>query len=627
MRRQLTGSWLWIARITAIAFSLFQIFVAGYGQIPDMQLRALHVLFGLVLTLMLVSPAKRARPESNIPIWDILLILITIASSVNAYIKYEWYHLNIGVSTPLDLILGMAITVLAIETGRRVVGWTLPLLTLLLLLYSYFGYLIPGLFYHHGLSFPFIMQTIYQGTKGVFGFVTGVSANIIAIFLIFGSLLLFTGGGQTFIDLAIKITGRIRGGPALVAVIASAFFGTISGVSVVNVVTTGSFTIPLMKRLGYKPEFAGAVEAAASSGGIITPPIMGAGAFIMAEILGIPYLSVIKAAIVPAILYYVAVFTAVRFRALRLNLVPVPRDQIPSNRELFTWKRLSPLALPIAMILFLLVRGYSPASAGFWGCIASIVLFLFSNFSLSQMKERVKTIIKALEGAGMSLIEIISLVVCANIVVSLINLTGIGVKFSGLVIDIAGSFMVVALLLAAFVTIVIGMGMPATPSYLIGVSVMGGALIMLGALPIAAHFFIFYFAVFSAITPPVCTAAFAAATIAKANWFKIARTAIPLAIVGYAMPFIFIYEPALLLEGKPLEITIAALSAAMGAVFIGAGVAGYLNSKLHIAVRLLFAIAGVMLLVPNLQSDVIAIIAIVLSLLGQRFFTKKQVQG
>ena len=623
MRRQLTGYWLYILKGIAVAFALFHIFAAGYGAIPDMRLRALHVLGGLILTFMIIPGFKRPQPESKVHIYDILLIVITIATTMNAYLKYVWYNTHIGESAPFDIAMGIAAIVLVIEAGRRVVGWALPILATTLFLYSLFGYLVPGVFYHSGLRFEFVMQNLYQGTQGVWGFVTGVSAQIIAIFIVFGSLLLFTGGGQTFIDLALRVAGRFRGGPALVAVIASALFGTISGTATANVVTTGNFTIPLMKRLGYKPEFAGAVEAAASSGGILTPPIMGAGAFVMAEILAVPYLHVIKAAAIPAFLYYIALFTAVRFKALRLNLAPIPAEQIPRWQDILTWKRLSPLLLPIAVLLYMLLIGHSAQNCAFSAAIAAIILFLFSNFSPSQMMERLKQLVNALQHAGITLIEIVALSACANIVVSLICLTGLGVKFSSMIIDTAGTFLLLALALAAIATIIIGMGMPATASYLVAVSILGPSLAMLGAIPLAAHLFIFYFAVFSAITPPICVAAFAAAVIAKASWVKIAFNAIPLAIVGYVIPFVFVYEPALLMMGEPLQIFWSVVTAALGAVLLGAGVAGYLTDKLRLLVRLLFIPAGVLLLVPGWETNWIGFAVAAVALIGQIFIPKK----
>ena len=625
MRRELSGKSLWLARTIAVLFSLFHIFAAGYGYIPDMQLRALHILFGLVLTLMFISPWKRGQPESRIPVWDIVLIGLTIATTVNAYWKYVWYYIHIAESTALDLCFGVVIVILAIEAGRRVIGWALPILTLTLILYTFFGNLVPGLFFHKGFSFDHVMQVLYQGSQGVFGFVTGVSAGIIAIFIVFGSLLLVTGGGQTFIDLAIKLTGRIRGGPALVAVVASSLFGTISGTVVANVATTGNFTIPLMKRLGYRPEFAAAVEAAASSGGLITPPIMGAGCFVMAEILQIPYRDVMTAGIIPAVLFYVAVFSAVRFRALRLNLRPIPAEEIPKTRELFTWNRMAPLFVPIGVLLYFIIQGYSPASSAFWACATAITLFLFSDFRLSEWNTRFRLIINAFEHAGVTLIQIVSLVVCANIIVSLINLTGIGVKFSGLVMDAAGTFMPLALLLAAMVTVIMGMGMPATASYLIAISVLGQALTMLGVIPLAAHLFVFYFAVFSAITPPICAGVFAAAAIADADWLKVAFTAVPLAIIGYVIPFVFIYEPALLGMGKLgiEEIIVAMVSTGLGAVFIGASVAGYLNVRLRIDIRVLLILGGLMLLVPDWRLRVAGAAIAGFALAGQMIMVKK----
>lgn len=631
MHRNLAGIWKWIAQGTAIVFTLFHLYTGGFGILPDMQQRAIHVLFGFTLTLLLFSPFKPAKPETRVSIWDVLLIFLTIACCVNTYLKFEWFHLNIGESTTLDLFLGVAIVILALEAGRRVVGWVFPILTTVFLLYAFLGPYIPGIFRHPGFDLVYVIQTLNQTTLGVWGFVTGISATLLAIFIIFSTFLLFTGGGQSFIEIALRVAGKYRGGPALVAVVASGFFGTISGSAVANVVGTGSFTIPLMKRLGYAPEFAGGVEATASSGGQIMPPIMGAGAFIMAELLGIPYIKVAFSAAIPACLFYLAVFCAVRFEALRLNLPAVPAEEILPWRQIFTWKRLAPLFFPVIALVGLLARGYTPTTAGFWACIMALILFLFSDFSLANVKRRIKVILTGFEQAGKSLVEIVSLLVCANIMISLINLTGVGIKVSELIIGLAGSSIFLSLVFGAIVAIILGMGMPTTGAYLISASVIGTALIKLGLIPLSAHLFLFYFAVISAITPPVCVAVYAASGIAQADWLKIARVALKLGIVAYLVPFIFVYWPALLMIGKPIEIIWATVSASIGAIFLGAAMMGYLTTRLSIIKRILLIPGAVLLVIPGWETDVIGIGIIALVLFGRRLipitlFQKRNVE-
>jgi TRAP transporter 4TM/12TM fusion protein len=619
MRRELTGVWKWIARVASIAFTVFHLYTGGFGILPDMQQRAIHVFFGFILTLFLFSTAKREHPESKVPIWDLFLAILTTACCINTYIKFEWFHLHIGESTTLDLFLGVAIVILALETGRRVVGWVFPILTILFLLYTFLGPYFPGKFRHPGFDVEYVIQTLNQTTLGVWGFVTGISATLLAMFIIFSTFLLFTGGGQSFIDIALRVAGRFRGGPALVAVVASGFFGTISGSAVANVVGTGSFTIPLMKRLGYKPEFAGGVEATASSGGQIMPPIMGAGAFIMAELLGIPYLKVASAATIPACLFYISVFSAVRFEAMRMNLQPVPNEEILSWNQILTWGRLAPLLFPVFALIGLLVRGYTPTTSGFWASVLALVLFLFSDFSLTLIKQRGKVIVNGFERAGTALVEIVSLLVCANIMISLINLTGIGVKLSELIISAAGTSLLLSLVFGAIVALILGMGMPTTGAYLIAASVISTPLIKLGLLPLGAHLFLFYFAVISAITPPVCVAVYAASGIAKANWLKVAAVALRLALIAYFIPFIYAYEPKLILVGKPTEIIWATITASVGAVILGAAMMGYLRNKLSMPCRILLVPSALMLVVPGWKTDFIGVLAIALILIGEKF--------
>lgn len=617
MRRELKGSWARIARGLAIAFALYQFFTAGFGAPIDMQHRAIHVAFALVLTFLLIAPRKSVKAETKVPIWDILLVFLVIAATANTFFNWERFILQIGVSTSLDLFLGAAIVLLALETGRRTVGWVFPILTTAMLLYAFFGYLIPGTFHHSGFKLVHIIQFLNQTAYAVWGPITGISATVLAIFIIFGSFLLFSGGGQTFIDIALRLAGRFRGGPAMVAVVASSLFGTISGAAVANVMATGSFTIPLMKRLGYKSEFAGAVEATASTGGQIMPPIMGVGAFIMAELLGISYLKVAIAAVIPALLYYLAVLVSVRFEALRMGLPPVPAAEIPTMRQSLTWAKLAPLAIPIFFLLGLLARGFDITTAGFYASASTVIIFLFSDFSLLRMKHRVGVIIDGLERAGKMLIEIVSVVVCAAIVVGLINLTGVGLKLSEMIMGVGAEHLLLSLILAAMTALILGMGMPTVAAYLLSAVVAAPALIQLGLMPLIAHLFVFYFAILAQITPPVCVAAYAAASIAGASWLKIAFWAMRLAIVAYFIPYLFAYEPVLLMMGKPVAIVLAVLSGSIGVISLAAGITGYLTTRLTIPARMLLFSGGALLFHPGMATDLSGVALIAVALLIQ----------
>jgi len=615
MKRDLQGWWAWAVRVVAIAFAAFQLYTAGFGFLPDMQQRAVHVAFATVLTFALFSLRKRGKAETKVPILDLVLMALIVTPCINAFFKYKWFAMHFGETPTTDLVFGIFLTILIIEAGRRTSGWVFPGLTIFMLLYALLGQYFPGEFRHPGQHPVFIIHNLYQSWRGIWGFITGASATIIAIFIIFGVLIKATGAGETFIDLSNKVAGRMRGGPALVSVIASGLFGTISGSAAANVATTGNFTIPLMKRLGYKPEFAAGVEATASSGGQLAPPIMGIGAFIMAELLQISYLKVVVAAVIPAYLFYLAVFTGVRFEALRLNLPPVPREQIVPAREIFTWSRLAPLVIPVAVLFIALVQGFSITRCGFFAIVTLFIIYLFSNFSPRDMKERLRRIVTGLQEGAITLLPIVSLCVCANIVIALINQTGLGMKLSGFIISAAGASLPLALLLSAVICLVLGMGLPTAGAYILTVTIVGPALVKLGLMPLQAHLFVFYFAVLSAITPPVCLAAFTGAAIAQAPWFGVAKVALRLGLVAYFMPFIFTYDPAFIMVGSPGQIVLAVASASLGAIMLGATMMGYLNTKLAILTRVILMPSAIMLFIPGWQTDLIGFGLIIVALL------------
>ena len=393
------------------------------------------------------------------------------------------------------------------------------------------------------------------------------------------------------------------GGPALVAVVASSMFGTISGSTVANVVTTGSFTIPTMKRLGYKSAFAGAVEAVASTGGQIMPPIMGAGAFIMAEILGVTYLSIVINAIIPALLYYAAVFLCVYLQARKQGLPPLPSDQIPAMREVISWPVLAPVAIPVGVLLGMLIYGRSLVTCGFWACASAFILFLFKDFSLRNMRGRIKTAVLGLEEGGKAFVFIVALLVTANIAVRLLGLSGLAVKMGGMVVSVGQNNLALAYLFCSLMALMLGMGLPAIPAYIVAASVGVPALLKLGVPDLQAHFFVFYFACMGSITPPVCAAVYAAAPIAKANWLPVAFHATRLGIVAYLVPFVFIEEPSLLMLGTPLSVIGHFLLGLVAVFLIAPGVIGHLplpkfGGDLNLPTRFFVFSAGVLVLLP-----------------------------
>lgn len=617
MNRELKGWWSRVIRLVAVAFTIFQLYTAGFGFLPDMQQRAVHVAFGFVLTFALIAPRKAGQGQSRIPVYDLVLIGITLLACMNAFLKYRAFLMEFGQITTPDLILGICLTVLTVEAGRRTTGWAFPALTIGLFVYALAGPYIPGMFGHGGFKLIFIIRNIYQSWQGIWGSVTGISATLIALFIIFGAFILESGAGRTFIDIANKLAGGVRGGPALVSVVASGLFGMISGSAAANVAGTGNFTIPLMKRLGYRPAFAGAVEAVASSGGQLAPPVMGAGAFIMAEFLGMPYLHICIAAAIPAFLFYVSVFTMVRLEALRLNLAPIPKNEILPARRVFAVRKLAPVAIPITLLFLVMIYGYSPTYAAFVACTSLLVVYLFTDLSLPNMKQRLGRIVAAMEAGGVALIQIVALCVCASVVIALINQTGLGVKLSEIVMRAAGVNLYLSLVLAAIIALILGMGVPTAAAYILCVTVTGPILIKLGLLPIAAHLFVFYFAVISAITPPVCIAAYTASAIAQANWVEIAWIAMRLGIVTYFVPFLFVYSPTFLMEGGTGQIILNTVTAVLGIVMLAAGLTGFLTAKLAAPVRAMFLFGAVLFILPSARLAVPALVLFGVGLLYQ----------
>lgn len=634
--REHGGLWRVLIGVIAVGYVLFHLYTGYAGPFPNLRQRAIHVGFALILTFLILPPYIRKRGgrwESVSLAVDLAAVAMTIWCCVYIIVKYNWIMDHPAESTSFQLILGTVAILLTLEAGRRTIGLLFPILTLFFLLYAFAGPYIPeipligdALAYwgHRGFNIPYIIQIVFLSDLGLWGFVTGISATIVAMFIIFGAFILFTGGGETFIDLAVWSTGRFFGGAAKVAVVASGFFGMISGSAVANVATTGTFTIPMMKRLKYGNEFAAAVEATASTGGQITPPIMGAGAFIMAEILEISYLQVALCAAIPAYLYYLGCFSAIHFESVKRNLGRVPVADVKPFREIMRPSRSVPLFVPIFILLGFLLQGYTPETSAFWAILSAVILFLFSTFHAAEVKMRWIRLLKGMEDAGRSMIKVVPLLVCANIIISLINITGIGVKLSEFILSVAGQNEFLALILAAAVTLILGMGVPTTAAYLLAAAVIAPSLKMMGFEAIAVHMFIFYFAILSAITPPVCAAIYVGAGIAQSDWVKTAWIAMRLALVEYMIPFIFIYNTSLLLLGPTETIIFSFITATIGVSMIGCATMGYLSGPLNLFMRLAILGGSTMCITPGLRSDMAGLGILALVYAYQRIQVRKR---
>jgi len=591
----------------ALGFALFQLFVPVLVQLFDMQLRALHVMLGVCVALTAFAVVGRARGWLWL-VLDVGLMVVVIVANVLIYLNWEDIITYPGGATRIDLLLGGALILILLEAARRTAGWAIPICVALMFAYVFLGSMLPGMWTHPGFPLDYVVGNLYHSTSGIYGSLTGTSATFIAMFIIFGSLLQVTGGGKTFMDLALVIAGRYRGGPAKVGVVASAMFGMISGSAVANVSVTGNYTIPLMRRLGYPPNFAGGVEAMSSTGGGITPPIMGITAFIMADFLNISYVSIIGYAAIPCILFYTGILSGVHFEAARLGLASMPEEEIPTARSVLTWPRLVPLLVPIFVLLGLLFQGYTLMSSGFYACMAVIVLYLLRDLSPSAMLKRAKELVDALADGGKAVALIVPILVCVAMFTSLLGLTGVAPKLSGLILEFGAGNLVVALMLAAIIPLVLGAPLPVTATYILCAALIAPALVKLGIDVVAAHMFLLYWATLASVTPPTCTACVVAANIAGGNWFKTSIVGMKLGFVAFLIPFFFVINPALIARGPIADVIFHGFSALVGTVFLAAGFFGYMRSRLGIPIRGIYLVTGILLLVPDNTLLVIGIL-------------------
>lgn len=592
--------------VVAVAFAAFQIYTAWAGAFPDLIQRGLHFAFALALTFVLF-PARRAR-STRPSLVDLTLAAAGVGGCLYVVASYERLTLRPGESTTLDLALGAVMVLLVLEAARRTIGPIMPALALLTIFYALSGPHLPGPWRHRGFSPRYVLETLYLSSEGIWGLILGLSATVVAAFLIFGAFLTATGGGDVFVGFAQWLAGRSHGGPAKVSCVSSALFGTVSGSAVANVVVDGVFNIPLMKKLKYDPPFAAAVEAVTSTGGQLVPPVMGAGAFIMAELIGVPYVRIAAAAIIPSMLFYLGIGAAIHLEALRVNLRPLPADMIPRLRAILP--RSAPFVVPVVVVVVMILQGYTPDLAVMWAVAASAVVHLAGARRVAGVPARLRALVEALDAGGRAIPTVAALCACAQIIISMFNLSGLGVKISALVLSASGGNMFLALVMTMVVCLILGMGVPTTAAYVLAASVTGPALIGLGFPPLVAHLFIFYFAIISAITLPVAPAVFVAAAIAKTS---IPRTGVQALRIGFAcfiVPYMFVYGPSILLIGDVLDTVNTAVSASIGVVAIAAGLMRYFRTHNTWWESLVLIVGGLLLVKPGLFTDLIGLIAV-----------------
>ncbi len=568
----------------------------------------IHILLGLIFfkeqylglfvaltlpTVFIAVKSRRGQAADRVPWYDWLLALGGAVAGGYVVLRYPSISYSLGVLSADKVWLGALTILLVMEATRRLIGWSLVIVAGVFILYAKFAYLLPGLLYAKGSSWERIATYLYLDASGLLGLPLAVTASIVVAFILFGQALYAVGGDKFLTDLSLVAMGRYRGGSAKVAVVSSSLFGTVSGSAVSNVVLDGAITIPMMKRTGYPAHLAAAIEAVASTGGQIAPPVMGVAAFLIAEFLNIPYGEVALAAVIPACLYYVAIFTQVDLEAAKRGLIGLPRSELPRFRQIV--RRGWVFFVPVAVLIYtLMVAVWEAGKAG----MAAVVVTFLVGLLHRDTRPTLRAVLKAIEDSGRTLLEIVVISGVAGFVIGTLQLSGLAFKMSLLLTTLAGGSILVLLVLTALVCIILGMGMPTAVVYIMLAVLVGPTLIQLGVDPLGAHLFLFYFGMLSMITPPVCLATYAAAALAGADFWRTGWAGMRLGVVAYVVPFIFVFHPALLMKGSLIDIALAAATAAIGVVLMGIGLAGFLFRPLGWLARSVAALAGLMLIPP-----------------------------
>lgn len=615
----------YITVFISVIFVIFQLYATLSGAITAQVLRATHLAFVQLLAFLLFPPTKNS-PRNTLPWYDIVLGLIGAACWLYIVVNFDSLVRRSGNNTPLDVAIGIVGILVLFESCRRIVGLPIMIIAGSFIVFAFVGKYLPGFLHHRGYSLQRVVCHLFYNTEGIMGTPIGACSTFIFLFILFGALLEKTGIGHFFIDVCNALAGGASGGPAKVAVLSSALLGTVSGSSVSNTVGSGSFTIPMMKKLGYKGEFAGAVEAAASTGGQIMPPIMGAAAFLMAESLGLPYITIVKAAIVPAILYFTGIFITVHLEAKKLGLKGLPKEQLPRFMPLLLKKGY--MILPLVVIIYFLCAGKTAVFAALMGIIACVLVgFGVSVSDLAHGRKPSfggKDIVEIMCTAARNIISVAIACGMAGIIIGIVTLTGLGLRLGNGLVMLAHGKLLLTLVFTMVASIILGMGAPTTANYLITSTITAGAIISLGIEPLAAHMFAFYFGIIADVTPPVALAAIAGAAIAKAKPMKTALNATKLAIGAFIIPYMFVYNSKMLMiNASALSVVMIIVTAILGMFGISVALEGYgfnntgffYNSgkskatiiAFDVLERILFAVAGILCVIPETKTDIIGV--------------------
>lgn len=595
-----------IVFIVCVGLSLFHLYTAWQGALVTLMQRAVHTSIILALVFILYPFGSKSRKDRPTVLdWGFSILSLLLGAYI--VFGYNSIVLRAGMPNQTDVILGLLAVITVLEGARRIVGKEIVILALVFLAYAYLGPKLPGMMAHRGYNIKQIAEYMYLSTEGIFGIAIGVSSSYIFLFILFGAFLQSSGMGQFFNDLSMAIAGSTKGGPAKVAVVSSGFLGSINGSAVANVVTTGAFTIPLMKKIGYEDEFAGAVEAAASCGGQILPPVMGAAAFIMAEYLGIPYIKIAISAIIPALLYYLGVIVMIHLRASKNGLEGLPKSQLPKVSEVL--KERGFLLVPLIVLVYMLVSGKTPIYAAFFSILMTIGLQVAVRVAKKETKGLFMDIVNSLESGARTALGVAMSCAVVGIIIGVATLTGFGLKLAGAILFLGNGVLILTLFFTMIACIVLGMGLPSIPAYIITATMAAPALAKMGVPPLVSHMFVFYFGMLANLTPPVALAAFAGAGIAGGNPAKTGFQAVKLALAGFVVPYIFAFSPALLMvESSPLTIAIAAVTAVVGVISLGAAVEGYMLEKLNTVYRIGLFASAILLMIPGVPTDIIGLL-------------------
>ncbi|HZK67611.1 MAG TPA: TRAP transporter permease [Chloroflexota bacterium] len=603
--RKYSGPFGIIFAVVAATMSLFHLYTTLFGFFDAPIQRSIFLSFVMFLGYALYP--LRYRPEAMKglrfpPIWDLVLMALGVSAGAYIVVNYQDIVMNMGNPTQTDIIMGAMTILLVLELCRRAAGPVLTVVCAIFLLYALFGSYVPGFLGHRGYSFERVVSHMYLTTEGIFGIAAGVATTYVFMFILFGAFLLRTGTGQFIIDIAVSSLGNFSGGPAKVAVFASGLMGTINGSSVANVVGTGSFTIPLMKSIGYKPYFAGAVEAAASTGGQLMPPVMGAGAFLMAEITGIPYSQIIIAAALPAVLYYTGVLTGVHLEAKRTGLMGLPREQLISPWKVIKERGL--LLVPVAAVVYMLLNGYTPPYAAIVGIGTSIV----AGAILPTTRVHPRQYWEALVQGARDAVGVSVAILAIGFIMGSATLTGAGLKIANGILMLSGGNLFLTLVFTMFASLLLGMGLPTTANYLVTSTIAAPALVQAGVPLLPAHLFVFYFGIIADLTPPVALAAMAGAGIAGSKPLQTGVQAFKLGAPAYLIPYVFCYAPQITLIGYPfLESLQAAFTALLGVTALGISIMGWMFTNVPWWQRVPLFAAAFLMIVPGLQTDLMGL--------------------